>query len=217
MLRSRALGALLFVLMAGSAAAQTGAEPIPRFAADVRVAIPRFKEDPAIATTLTVTTDDLPTRGLGFIVGAQFYPLRTRYITFGIGAEMLRSRARETREPTVEGGAAGPTVETRLTAFSPQLSFNFGHRDGWSYISGGLGTATLASETPLTTGDIAEAGSSRRKTINYGGGARWFAKRHIAVSLDLRFYAVSPLVGTTDAPGYPRMTVMVFSGGVAFR
>ena len=27
-------------------------------------------------------------------------------------------------------------------------------------------------------------------TINYGGGARWFAKKHMAFSLDVRFYEI---------------------------
>ena len=216
MLRSLVVCGALVVLVGTSAAAQTGSERIPLVAADVRVPIARFKADPAVATNVGVAADDLPTRGLGFVAGAHIYPVRTRRITFGLGVEMLRTRARRTREPTTAGGQAGPTVETHLSAFSPQLSFNFGHRDGWSYISGGLGSATLATEAPLTTG-VVEAGASGRKTINYGGGARWFVKQHLAVSLDLRFYAVSPLVGTTEARGYPRMTVMVFSGGVAFR
>jgi hypothetical protein len=196
------------------AAAQTGPQPIPRFAADVRVSIPRFKAGPAIAAPLAVTVEDLPTRGLGVVVGAHLYLLRTRAVTFGFGAEILRGGARRTRPAAEEGGQEGPTVETRLSAISPQLSFNFGHRDGWSYISGGLGSATLVSEIEVE-GLGAEDPTS--KTINYGGGARWFTTRHLAVSLDLRFYAVSPRTATAASPGYPRMTVMVFSGGIAFR
>ena len=34
--------------------------------------------------------------------------------------------------------------------------------------------------------------SARLKTINYGGGARWFAKAHVAFSFDVRFYAINP-------------------------
>jgi hypothetical protein len=58
---------------------------------------------------------------------------------------------------------------------------------------------------------------ARRKTINYGGGARWFAKQHLAVSIDLRFYAVSPEAATASRPAMPRMTLMVFSAGVSTR
>jgi hypothetical protein len=59
--------------------------------------------------------------------------------------------------------------------------------------------------------------ASRSKTINYGGGARWFAKKHLAVSMDLRFYAVNPQLATTTRPGFPRMTLMAFSAGAAIR
>ena len=216
MFRSGLLTCSLLALTTAAAFAQTEPEPIPRFAADVRAAIPRFKADAAIGSSLGVGTADLPTRGLGVVAGAHVYPLRTRHVTFGVGAEILRSRARRTREPATEGGTEGPTIETRLDALSPQVSFNFGHRDGWSYISGGLGGASLTSVI-VSTGVTAEEPSARRKTINYGGGARWFARKHLAVSLDLRFYAVSPREATGTTPGYPRMTVMVFTGGLGFR
>ena len=38
------------------------------------------------------------------------------------------------------------------------------------------------------------------KTINYGGGARWFTKTHLAFSFDVRFYAINP--GTRLQTGY---------------
>ena len=53
--------------------------------------------------------------------------------------------------------------------------------------------------------------------INYGGGARWFTNRHTAVSLDLRFYAVNPQEATAARPAQPRMTILTFSAGVAFK
>ena len=216
MSRSGVLLCAFVLLSGGTAAAQVDPKPIPMFAADVRLAIPRFKADPGIASALSVAVPELPTLGLGVVAGAHIYPLRTRRVTFGIGAEILRSRARRTKEPASEGEPEGPTVRTRLDAISPQLSFNFGHRDGWSYISGGLGSAMLTSEIePAVAGSAGE--SPRSKTINYGGGARWFAKKHVAVSLDLRFYAVSPRPATATTAAYPRMTVMVFTGGLGFR
>ena len=36
------------------------------------------------------------------------------------------------------------------------------------------------------------------QTVNYGGGARWFIKNHLAFSLDVRFYEIQP--GTPDSP-----------------
>ncbi len=29
-------------------------------------------------------------------------------------------------------------------------------------------------------------------TVNYGGGARWFIKHHLAFSLDVRVYEIQP-------------------------
>jgi hypothetical protein len=55
------------------------------------------------------------------------------------------------------------------------------------------------------------------KVLNYGGGARWFAKEHLALSLDLRFYSVSSQVATGTRPGYPKTRLLVLSAGVSFK
>jgi hypothetical protein len=190
-------------------------EPIGRFAADLRGAMPRFKQDPAIADAAGVVPANLATRGLGIVAGAHVYPLRFRKVTLGLGGEVLASGASNTLEPTTEGDPDGPTARTRFSALSPQLSLNFGSRAGWSYISGGIGWATFEVEQA----DVATSadGSTRRSTVNYGGGARWFAKAHLAVSIDLRFYAVGPLAATPTQPGMPRMTLMILSAGVSLR
>jgi hypothetical protein len=60
----------------------------------------------------------------------------------------------------------------------------------------------------------AESGT---KTINYGGGARWFFKKHLAANFDIRFYAVNPQLATATRPGYPRMTIMAWVGGISIR
>ena len=65
---------------------------------------------------------------------------------------------------------------------SPQLSLNFGNGNGWSYLSVGIGrslwsiTPDGAQSRPIDEEPI--------RTINYGGGARWFIKPHLAFSLD---------------------------------
>jgi hypothetical protein len=56
-----------------------------------------------------------------------------------------------------------------------------------------------------------------RKTINYGFGARWFASRHFAVSLDARWYAIAPQAASPTVPAQPRMTMLVLNGGVGIR
>ena len=188
--------------------------PIGRYVADARIALPKFKQDPSIATGIGVTTLNLPTRAFGFVVGAHWYPARLGIVTFGIGGEIVTARRGHTLNTGTETAPVNVTVNSRFSAISPQISFNVGSRDGWSYISGGIGSSTFTAERmdePLPDQE------SRSKTINYGGGARWFAKKHLAVSMDLRFYAVNPQLATATRPGFPRMTLMAFSFGAAIR
>ena len=200
-----------------AAAAQPTAGPISRFVVDARGSLARFKADVAVAEGLGVGASTLPTRGLGIGVGAHWYPIRLRRLTFGIGAEYARagdSRTTTVTDEDTDVESEGPTLITRFTSFSPQLSFNFGRDEGWSYISGGIGTARITTEradSPL------DATASRTRAINYGGGARWFNSPRMAFTFDVRFYAISPREETTTVPGYPRAKFMVLSAGVAFR
>ena len=57
----------------------------------------------------------------------------------------------------------------------------------------------------------------RLKTIDYGGGARWFARPHLAFSFDVRFYAINPSSPTFALPGGPRTTLLVFGVGVSLK
>ena len=98
---------------------------------------------------------------------------------------------------------------------APQLSFNFGTGHGWSYLSGGIGRSTWSivpdGRDPLN------ADRERLETINYGGGARWFVKPHLAFSVDARFYAIYP--GTPDGgrPGGPRTTLLIVGAGISVK
>jgi hypothetical protein len=212
MIRPRALVTLLLVLAAATIANAQTAEPIGPFALDARVALPRFKQDTNVATALGVQALDLPSRGLGLAFSAHLYPVRKGPITFGFGAEFMTSRGSRTQE--TDDQTVGQTVETRFSNFSPQISFNFGAKQGWSYISGGLGWGSFTTE--LADLPVPEA-EGRLTTINYGGGARWFLNQHVAVSLDLRFYAVDPQEASLGRPAYPRMTIMAFSAGLALK
>ena len=191
-----------------------GEQPIGRFVVDARVALPKFAQDPTIASGIGVTAANLPTRALGLVAGAHWYPARLGPVTLGIGAEVLLSRASRTLKPATKDSNPGPTVKSRFSALSPQVSFNFGKRDGYSYISGGIGRSSFTAEREEAP--LADP-KPRSKTINYGGGARWFTNRHVAVSIDLRFYAVNPVTATSTRPGLPRMRLMVFSVGAGLR
>ena len=191
-----------------------GVEPIGRFVVDVRGSIPLYGQNEQLAANEGLFPVQLPSRGLGIDVGGHLYPLRWRGITFGVGISLLTSageRAAGENDPVVDG----PTVRTTFAAVSPQLSFNFGSKEGWSYLSGGLGSSRLTISTESGQGN----GSRRSaRTLNYGGGARWFVKRHLAFTLDLRFYAISPQpAAEAGKTGTPRMTLMVVNAGVSFK
>jgi hypothetical protein len=123
--------------------------------------------------------------------------------------------ARDSSTVDVEEGAEeGPALTTRLSGFAPQISFNFGRDEGWSYISGGLGAARMTTERS----DVVVSGTAARtRMLNYGGGARFFNTPHLAFTFDIRFYAISPREATTSVPAYPRAKFMVLSAGVAFK
>jgi hypothetical protein len=110
----------------------------------------------------------VPARGFGFDVGAHVYLFSLGPARLGIGANYIEVRGTATD--------ADATLET----IAPQLSFNFGTSDGWSYLSVGAGTARV---------NAVESASS--SAINAGGGARWFLKRHLAVGFDVRFHMIA--------------------------
>jgi hypothetical protein len=202
---------------AGNAGAQDLPDeprPIGRFVVDARGAFPKFKQDATTAAGISVKPANLPTRALGLVVGAHWYPARLGIVTFGVGGEMLAAKRGRTLNTGTKAAPLNVSVNSRFSSLSPQVSFNFGSRNGWSYVSGGIGSSTFTAErkdAPLPDPE------SRSKTINYGGGARWFSKKHVAMSMDLRFYAVNPEEATAARPARSRMTIMTFGVGVALR
>jgi len=108
-------------------------------------------------------------------------------------------------------------VTERFTSIAPQLSFNFGTGDGWSYLSGGISTSRW-SVVPDGAASL-PADDEALKTINYGGGARWFAKPHLAFSFDVRFYAINPGTsnGSPSGAGSPRTTMAIVGAGISVK
>jgi hypothetical protein len=194
------------------ARAQDPPPKIPLFVFDVHGTVPKFPAAIELAESRGMTLAELPGRGLGLQLGLHLYPVRWRAITFGIGAEVAGSRGRQQSPATNPGLRA--TEEKFLTA-APQLSFNFGTGHGWSYISGGIGLSQWslipAGEEPLPPD------TERLKTINYGGGARWFAKTHLAFSFDVRFYAINPGTPYSTFPSSPRTTMLIIGAGVSIK
>jgi hypothetical protein len=73
------------------------------------------------------------------------------------------------------------------------------------------------SLVPAGRDELFPSDTERLKTINYGGGARWFAKRHLAFSFDVRFYAINPGPPYLGNPGSPRTTLMIIAAGVSLK
>jgi hypothetical protein len=211
------MGLLAMIPTTLAAQQEPEAAPPGPVAVDVRGALARFGHNPELAALRGVGPDQLPGGGLGIDVGAHWYPVRTRRLTIGVGASVLLSSGTG-RPPTPEDAArpTGPSVRTSFRALAPQLSLNFGHDRGWSYLSGGLGSSELDVAQQMPAGG---AGSPvrRARTLNYGGGARWFARPHLAFTFDVRFYAISPLPEEGPAPAQPRLTLMAVSVGVSLK
>ena len=72
------IGTFTITWASTAAAQETQPEdlPIGRYVADLRFNFPKFKQDPGVASSIGVATEDLPTRGFGLVVGAHWYPLR---------------------------------------------------------------------------------------------------------------------------------------------
>lgn len=215
-----AVAALALVLAAAGARAQ---EPPPRigpFVLDLHATVPRFpSDDPQLAQSRGMDLGELPGTGLGIQAGAHIYVLRLKAVTFGLGAEFAASRSRQTPQVGAVSTTTGQPLrssEERFSTVAPQLSLNFGNGHGWSYLSGGLGLSNWAVVPEGQEGFAAD--SERLKTLNYGGGARWFAKSHLAFSLDVRIYVLSP--GTpflANAPGSPRTNLLVIGAGISLK
>ena len=110
----------------------------------------------------------VPARGFGYDVGGHVYLFNLGPARLGLGINVIGVRG------------TAPDATATMNILAPQLSFNFGSSEGWSYLSAGAGTARVkAGET---------ASSS---AINAGGGARWFIRRHIAVGFDLRWHKIA--------------------------
>jgi hypothetical protein len=200
---------------AAPAAAQQD-EPIGRFVADFRGAYGRHKVETTVASDLGVPSGNLPARNWGFATGAHVYFWHTKHITFGVGGEGVWTRGSRTTEVTNADGSMspGPTVRRHFNTIVPELSMNFGHRNGWSYISGG---AFGSSSLYLDTADAPSQNVPRRSTISYGGGARWFTNERIAFAVDFHWYSVAEIVAGPTYVAEPRTTLLILSGGIAIR
>jgi hypothetical protein len=193
--------------------AQDDPKPIGRVVLDLRGTLPRFAVDQLIAGSRALAVNELPGRGLGLDVGAHLYLFKWKAVTFGVGGQLTLARAHSSAIATQT--LLTRAITERFTSIAPQLSLNFGTGGGWSYLSGGIGTATWSivpdGQNPTAPDE------ERLRTINYGGGARWFSKAHLAFTFDVRFHLILPGGPQLFLPGSPRTTMLIIGGGISVK
>lgn len=155
----------------------------------------------------------VPSRGLGIEAGAHVYFGFGRAVTLGLGASYSLVEGESTPE-----AETAPVVTTRVKTLAPQVSFNFGHRLGWSYLSLGYGRASVTSESQAVgTLPAALEESGWGSAINFGGGARWFVADHFGVGFDARWHRLSAREATATTLPAPRSTFFNLAVGVSIR
>lgn len=216
-----ALIALLLVAL--PAAAQPVKEKLPLFAVDLHAATVGLPQ--AEGWVPVVSTDtELPGRNWGFGGGATIYPLRLGGVSFGFGASLLTGKGSgESLTITTGSGSTAttrvtPVVHTGVTHLLPQLSINFGHKLGWSYVSAGLGRSKVTSRADAvgTTPEqvVPEAWNS---ALNFGGGAKWFMKPHLGASFDARWVKLASRSASGTLPSAKRTQMWNISAGISIQ
>ena len=134
------------------------------------------------------TTFVVPSRGFGLDAGAHVYPLTLGPARIGLGANVVSAR----------GSTSDADVTMQMVV--PQLSFNFGTANGWSYLGAGFGPVRVKTTETFTT-----------TSVNAGGGARWFLNDHMAIGFDIRMHRLSA------KDGLPRTTLVSASVGLSVK
>ncbi|MEZ5418762.1 MAG: hypothetical protein R2708_15670 [Vicinamibacterales bacterium] len=199
------VAALLLLLTPPVVAAQPG-EALGGWAIDLRAAVGAL---PTAAgwTPALETGGGVPGRGFGAEAGVHLLAGPGRHKRLSLGASGFGVQGR------TSNAESSVTVTTRMLAAAPHLAVNFGHRQGWSYVSAGAGAATVTS----TIDGEPDDGAGWGLVVHYGAGARWFVREHLAVSMDLRFWALTPRGASTSRPNAGATTRVLFSAGVAVR
>jgi hypothetical protein len=213
--------AVMSVVTASTGFAQQK-ERIGPWVADLRITSAALPGEPGWTPAVTTATEP-PTRSFGFELGAHVNVLRFRAVALGVGATWLVARGTSTPPPTTTPPSTMPAVQTipavttRVTSLAPQISLNFGHSLGWSYVSAGLGRSKAESEATLAGTTFTPRDSDWVKTLNYGGGARWFITDHVGVGFDVRWHKLSLVAATATHPGAPRASLLMAGAGVVVK
>lgn len=205
-----------------SANAQTR-EPLPWLAIDLHAA--SIGLPTAEGWIPDVPADaPVPDRGWGVSGAATLYPLRVGIFTFGVGAALSSGKAKSDSLATTTGsatttrGRVTPIVRTSVVHLLPQVSINFGHKLGWSYLSAGLGRTRVDSSADADgAAPQTRVPASWNQALNFGGGARWFMKPRLGAGFDVRFVKLGSRGATAVLPSARRTQMITFSAGVSIQ
>jgi hypothetical protein len=192
------------------------------FVVDLQGIVPKFGDHADLALSRDLSQAELPGAGLGARGGIHIYLPKIAGITVGLGGEALIARSHAEPPGPVGSATTGVTIPSTLRpvtetfkSIAPQISLNFGNGNGWSYLSVGVGRS-LWSIVPDGT-EPRPVDEEPLQTINYGGGARWFIKPHLAFSLDVRFYDIASGTPELGFPGSPRTVILVIGAGLSMK
>ncbi len=210
------------MLAAQGADAQTR-ERLPWFAVDLHAGLVGLPTAEGWVPIVSGDTE-LPGRAWGPAAAITVYPVRFGIATIGVGAGLSRAKGTgESLTITTGSGAAAvtrvtPIVRTHVINLMPQLSINFGHKLGWSYLSAGLGRSKVDSSADAvdTTPQIVVP-AAWNPALNFGGGARWFMKPRLGAGFDVRFVKLGSRGASGALPAARRTQMITFSAGISIQ
>jgi hypothetical protein len=215
--------AVLFILLATAPAAAQTRERLPWFTVDAHAATVGLPQAEGWVPTVSGDTE-LPGRNWGLSTGATVYPLRLGLITFGAGASVIMGKGSGDSLTIASGSGSNattritPVVHTGITSLVPQLSLNFGRKQGWSYLSAGLGVSKVTSRADAVGQTPAIAvPAAWNSALNFGGGARWFMKPHLGAGFDVRFVKLASRSATATLPSAKRTQLWNISAGISIQ
>ena len=216
---------LIAFLLASVPAAAQSSERLPWFAIDLHPATVGLPQAEGWVPAVSADTV-LPGRAWGAVVGATVYPVRFGIMTLGVGASLTAAKGKSEPLEIVTGTGSTattsppttPVVRTSITNLAPQLSINFGHKLGWSYLSAGMGRSKVASSAEAFGSTAAvSVPDSWNSAINFGGGARWFMKPRLGAGFDVRFVKLGSRSASATLPSAKRTQMWNISVGISIQ
>jgi hypothetical protein len=210
--------------LASSSATAQQRERLPWLAIDLHAASVGLPTAEGWIPVPVVGDTPLPGRGWGAGAGATVYPLRLGIFTFGVGASVSTGKGKgEALTITTGSGSTAativtPVMRTNVLNVTPQVSINFGHKLGWSYLSAGVGTTRInASSDATSTLPQVVFPETWNQALNFGGGARWFMKPRFGAGFDVRFVKLGSRGPSGNIPAARRTQMITFSAGISIQ